>query len=215
MGRNIEGAQLVVKELGQALISDEGKSILRASNAAILNYPEYSEGLRKYGDGIVAKVATAPAPSLKQDDFDIQEASPEDYMSGTVLAASENLFNQNVSQEDQLDKTFVIGGEVGAPTLVQVPKEVVEPNSELRSSLNNLTFDGLNEVAKGTPVEEVKETEEKQEEQITNIEEKAKQLVYKNDKNGRKAAYIDTVILCLIAQLSIFGLLIIVLLIIK
>lgn len=209
LGRNIEGAQLVVEELNQAVNSETGKSLLKASSAAINNYPEYSEGLRNFGSEIVARVATAPAPTLKQDEFDIQEASPEDYMSGTFLASSENLFNQN--QEEQLDKTFVIGGEVGAPTLVQVPKEVVEPNSELRSQLDNLSFEGLNQVSNGAKVEEVQE-QEKEQEQVTKVEEKAKQLVL---KKGDKAAYIDTVILCLIAQLSIFGLLIIVLLIIK
>lgn len=212
MGRNIEGAQLVVRELNQAVNSETGKSLLKASSAAINNYPEYSEGLRKYGDEIVARVATAPAPSLKQDDFDIQEASPEDYTSNTVLAASENLFNQNITQEDQLDKTFVIGGEIGAPTLVQVPKEVVEPNPGLRSQLDNLSLSGLNEVENGASIEDVQKEETKETEQITKVEEKAKQLVL---KKGDKAAYIDTVILCLIAQLSIFGLLIIVLLIIK
>ncbi len=212
LGRDIEGAQLLLSETHGSINSNDGKSILRASNAAILNYPEYSEGLRAFGDQIRAKVATAPAPSLKQDDFDIQEASPEDYTSNTVLTASENLFSQNITQEDQLDKTFVIGGEAGAPTLVQVPKQVVEPTPELRSSLDNLSFAGIDKVANGASIEEAKEEKE---EQITKVEEKAKQLVLTNDKNGRKAAYIDTVILCLIAQLSIFGLLIIVLLIIK
>ena len=206
LGRNIEGAKLVVSELNQAVNSEAGKSLLKASTAAINNYPEYTEGLRRFGNEIEARVATAPAPSLNTeaaDDFDIQDGTEED-MSKTILTSSDNLFNQNT--EDQLDKTFVIGGELGAPTLVEAPRSLLE-----RDQLENLSLSGMDQVSNGTSIEEVKEAE-KEDEQITKVEQKAKQLVL---KKGDKAAYIDTVILCLIAQLSIFGLLIIVLLIIK
>ncbi len=208
LGRNIEGAQLVIKELNQAVNSETGKSLLKASTAAINNYPEYTEGLRRFGDEIKARVATVPSPSLTEaaDDFDIQDGTEED-MSKTILTSSDNLFNQNT--EDQFDKTFIIGSEFGAPTMVEVPKTLVE--TPTRSELENLSLSGMDQVSKGAAIEEVKEIE-KEPEQITKVEEKAKQLVL---KKGDKAAYIDTVILCLIAQLSIFGLLIIVLLIIK
>ncbi len=208
LGRNIEGAQLVIKELNQAVNSETGKSLLKASTAAINNYPEYTEGLRRFGDEIKARVATVPSPSLTKpaDDFDIQDGTEED-MSKTILTSSDNLFNQIT--EDQFDKTFVIGGESGAPTLVEAPRSLVE--TPTRSELENLSLSGMDQVSKGAAIEEVKEIE-KEPEQITKVEEKAKQLVL---KKGDKAAYIDTVILCLIAQLSIFGLLIIVLLIIK
>lgn len=205
--RNIEGAQRLISELDQAVKSDTGRSILKASTAAINNYPEYAAGIRRFGDEIKARVATAPAPSIQAaDDFDIQDGTVDD-MSNTILTSSDNLFNQNT--EDQLDKTFVIGGELGAPTLVEAPKSLVETPD--RSQLENLSVVGMDQVANGTSIEEVKEAE-KEPEQITKVEENVKKLVLKND---RKAAYIDTVILCLIAQLSIFGLLIIVLLIIK
>ena len=207
LGRDMEGAKQVVKELDIDLKTEEGKGILKASNAAILNYPEYTEGLRKFGDKVEARVATAPAPSIQAaNDFDIKEGTADD-MSNTILTSSDNLFNQIT--EDQFDKTFVIGGESGAPTLVEAPRTLVEtPN---RSQLESLSLTGMDQVTNGTPIEEVKEAE-KEPEQITKVEENVKKFVLKND---RKAAYIDTVILCLIAQLSIFGLLIIVLLIIK
>ena len=207
LGRNIEGAMLVVRELDQAVKSDTGRSLLKASTAAINDYPGYTAGLRKFGDEITARVATAPAPSIEAaDDFDIQEGT-EDDMSNTILTSSDNLFNQIT--EDKLDQTFVIGGEAGAHTLVEAPRSLVE--APVQSQIDNLTLSGIDKVANGTPIEETIEAT-KEPEQITKVEENVKKLVF---KKGDKAAYIDTVILCLIAQLSIFGLLIIVLLIIK
>ncbi len=210
LGRDMEGAKQVVKELDIDVKTEEGKGILKASNAAILNYPEYTEGLRKFGDKVEARVATAPAPSIQAaNDFEIKDGTADD-MSNTILTSSDNLFNQ--ISEEKLDQTFVIGGEAGAHTLVEAPRSLVEAPTQ--SQIDNLTLTGIDKVATGAPIEEAIE-ESKEPEQITKVEENVKKLVYKNDKNGRKAAYIDTVILCLIAQLSIFGLLIIVLLIIK
>ena len=102
------------------------------------------------------------------------------------------------TREFELEGSFILPKE-------EFDFKIEKPISELKEEYKDLPMftpdDQLDD--------EIEETKE-----ITKPKTKKKSISFKKKKE-RNAAYVDTVILCLIAQLSIFGLLIIVLLIIK
>lgn len=194
MARDLIGAARVVEALDKSIKTPEGINITRGNSAAINDYDAYTTVIRNFGSKIVDSVRI----EQELDDFEFIDGTEEDY-SKTMITTTETLFTPST---DEFDKSFVIEG-----GLVENSQE------ELKEKLSNLDFSELEKVSEGELVEQIlvqqeKEHEEEKEEVKTN--EKVKTLTKNN-----KAAYVDTVILCLVAQLSIFGLLIIVLLIIK
>jgi hypothetical protein len=139
---------------------------------------------------LIPYLNTIELPKEKEEVIDIQEVS--DMEKGQTLFGMQPINDVEVS--------------------VNSPEEVVDAADQVMSlnyDLENTTMIPdiattpiyANEDESSEALEEVSEIEEKQVEKVKSL--------------GKKAAYVDTVILCLIAQLSIFGLLILVLLIIK
>ena len=136
---------------------------------------------------------------------------------------------QIVTNDDEMDKTMFgmtmikrADEMFAAPQVEEQIEEKVEPIDTVSDNSFIISKDELPTLnpevrpedsftAAITPIEE-DETDEYEGEVVSFETEKTKSKV---KTLGKKAAYVDTVILCLIAQLSIFGLLIIVLLIIK
>lgn len=135
----------------------------------------------------------------------VEEDNLENTMFGrTFLGSADNVFGGNTEQN--LEQSFIINGPF-------VEKQVTEVSQQedIKEQLSNLDMESLEKVSNGASIEEVTNDSLEKEESLE-MEEPAK---VKTLKPNKKAAYVDTVILCLIAQLSIFGLLIIVLLVIK
>lgn len=151
--------------------------------------------------------------------FDIEEVvgdAPTLFQTGLteeVKASADNVLTEEVPITDPIEE------ELGKSILIPA-SEFIAPSEEVRPSkeeLSNLDITQMDEVIEGAKdiaeiKEEIQKNEEiqKEEKEVSLTKPKVKTL-----KKNKKAAYVDTVILCLIAQLSIFGLLIIVLLVIK
>ena len=157
--------------------------------------------------GNTVKETNTPKEPVKEeivDDFEIvsndDELSNTSFFSNTFIASADTVFGEKdevkevepVKEDVVSDNSFIISKDE-FETLNR--REEVRPEDSFTEAITPVVE---NEVAEGEVISF--------EEEKTNA--KVKKL-------GKKAAYVDTVILCLIAQLSIFGLLIIVLLIIK
>ncbi|MBR1377463.1 MAG: hypothetical protein IJ565_06615 [Bacilli bacterium] len=200
-------AQTYINQFNEGMNTKDGEDLLVANPTAINDYAGYTKAINNYGatlrESAIKSLNPAPAPTTQIDDFDIVDGDEEDY-SNTVLTSFDEMFKK----EDPFDQTFIINESLPNPQIDTASSEL-----DMKEQFDNLDLNGLEQVANGALIEDVaKAAEQEIEETNTKTEEKAKQYVL---KQGKKAAYVDTVILCLIAQLSIFGLLIIVLLIIK
>lgn len=202
----------IVKEMGNIITifnngykTDEWKKVVKESVSAVSS----DEAFDNYKNNIInfnKSLYKVEKEETKEDDmFEIldNESELEKTKFGmSFINSAENVFGKS-NIENLLDET---------PT-----------NDNLDSSfiISKEDFDKYKEIDtdEEKEPEEVKEeiTDEndiKEDEVVEEVKKPAKILNFKRGKKN-KAAYVDTVILCLIAQLSIFGLLIIVLLIIK
>ena len=149
------------------------------------------------------------------------------FKAGNVAAASE-VYNTQIN-----DTLIPFLNNIELPKSVEEPIDFVEVSNFEDTKFGMQPISNIDETMYHIPVEEVKESMDNvltPEETFTNdtehttiidfgVEEKEEEVEEieqpKVLKKHKKAGYIDTVILCLVAQLGIFGLLIIVLLVIK
>lgn len=182
------------------------KSVNAVSSSAA--YEEYKENevipfnALKYAEA--KKTITLSEPM----DF-VEESNLEDTMFGkTFLGSADNVFTNNTMQNniENFDQSVIISRDALFNAQPEIAKEKV------KEELSNLDMESLDKLSKGETIEEVEDVNKEITSEEMSLEEPAK---VKTLKPNKKAAYVDTVILCLIAQLSIFGILIIVLLVIK
>ena len=182
------------------------KSVNAVSSSAA--YEEYKENevipfnALKYAEA--KKTITLSEPM----DF-VEESNLEDTMFGkTFLGSADNVFTNNTMQNniENFDQSVIISRDALFNAQPEIAKE------EVKEELSNLDMESLDKLSKGETIEEVEDVNKEITSEEMSLEEPAK---VKTLKPNKKAAYVDTVILCLIAQLSIFGILIIVLLVIK
>ena len=200
--RNLEQVKSIISAFDAAYKTSEWKDVVKASTGYVGSdeaFDTYKGSIKKFNDGVYSSV------KVRDDDFDIEEiddlgttkfgmtfVNPADVVapSQEVKPEVDNLESSFIISKDDFD---ALNEKVEMPTAV-IPSEKVEQVASVEEPVSETFTSAI------TPV--IEEVEE--------IEETPKVLT-----KSKKAAYVDTVILCLIAQLSIFGLLIIVLLIIK
>ena len=130
--------------------------------------------------------------------IDIIDESISDSIENTLFMKpiEENDFDNEQNKEAELEKSFV---------LPKIDFDVFEKSTEKVEPEAALIAD----------VKEKEEVAEAENEVFEEKPSKQKKLSIFKSKKSNKAAYVDTVILCLVAQLTIFGILILVLLMIK
>lgn len=200
----IASTNLLAKRAEEFGTSLDGKVLLRGNiNDEINDFMSYYNRVVGSANKIIE---TTIAETTKEDaveEFEIvdneDELSNTSFFSNTFLASADTVFGaeetkevEPVKEDTVSDNSFIISKDE-FETLNR--REEVRPEDSFTEAITPVVE---NEVAEGEVISF--------EEEKTNAKVK---------KIGKRAAYVDTVILCLIAQLSIFGLLIIVLLIIK
>ena len=199
MGLTLEGAAARSNHFADTANNNirEGKVIIKTNmNDEVNNFNKYAEGFVRSASEtfkLSEDTYTEPVAIEVVDNNTEDEVEKTGFYSATFLTSADNMF-ATPAQE----------------TVVE-PVDNVSDNTSVIPTLNQEVRPEDSFTAAMAPIEEPN-TEEYEGEVVSFEEEKAKTKV---KTIGKRAAYVDTVILCLIAQLSIFGLLIIVLLIIK
>ena len=229
----IEQMGVILKAFGDAYKTQDWKNTVKESTNYVSSdeaFDAYKPRIYKFND-LVYSNAKSMLPKTEVDDFEIVDNDDEmgKTMFGmTMLNRADNIFGaeapvQKVEKpviDNVSDNSFIISMD----ELSNLPKQEVRPMDSFTEALTpivdspSLVNEPVAPVIESVPapvvetpvIESVPAIEEN--EVISFDEEKAKVKTFGKLK---KAGYIDTVILCLIAQLSIYGILIIVLLIIK
>ncbi len=200
----IAGTNLLAKKAEEFGTSLDGKVLLRGNiNDEINDFMSYYNRVVGSANKIVENAVKETIKEDAVEEFEIvdneDELSNTSFFSNTFLASADTVFGaeetkevEPIKEDSVSDNSFIISKDE-FETLNR--REEVRPEDSFTEALTPVVE---NEVAEGEVISF--------EEEKTNAKVK---------KIGKRAAYVDTVILCLIAQLSIFGLLIIVLLIIK
>lgn len=231
----IEQMGMVLKAFSDAYKTQDWKNTVKESTNYVSSdeaFDAYKPRIYSFND-IVYSNAKSNLPKV-EDEFEIVDNDDEmgKTMFGmTMLNRADNMFGVQTPVEkvetphvdNVSDNSFIISMD----ELANLPKQEVRPMDSFTEALTPIVEEVKTPVIDtptiertpiienvSTPVAPVQTSapEQVENEVVSFEEEKAK---VKTLGKLKKAGYIDTVILCLIAQLSIFGLLIIVLLIIK
>ena len=208
MELTLEGAVARANHLADTAAANirDGKVVLKTNmEDEVNNYLRYRQSFINSAETTLNEATQSFVDANALDDFEIVDN--DDEMGKTMFGMT------MIKRADEMFAT---------PEVEEKVEEKVEPIDTVSDNSFIISKDELHTLnpevrpedsftAAITPIEE-DETDEYEGEVVSFEEEKSKSKV---KTLGKKAAYVDTVILCLIAQLSIFGLLIIVLLIIK
>lgn len=211
MGLTLEGAAARSNHLADTATANikDGKVVLKTNMETmedeVNNYSRYRQAFMNSAETTLNEATQSFVDANALDDFEIVDNDDEmgKTMFGmTMIKRADEMFATPQVEEPLEEKVEPIDT-VSDNSFIISKDELPTLNPEVRPE-DSFT-------AAITPIEE-DETDEYEGEVVSFEEAKTKSKV---KTLGKKAAYVDTVILCLIAQLSIFGLLIIVLLIIK
>ena len=208
MGLTLEGAVARSNHLADTANANikDGKVVLKTNmEDEVSNYLRYRQAFMNSAETALNEATqTFVDTNAPMDEFEIvdnEEEMGKTMFGMTMIGRADDIFTPEPTQKVE---------EVEAPVDNVSDNSFIISRDEL-STLNQKVRPEDNFASAITPIEEP-ETEEYEGEVVSFEEEQTKSKV---KTLGKRAAYVDTVILCLIAQLSIFGLLIIVLLIIK
>ena len=208
MGLTLEGAAARSNHLADTATANikDGKVVVKTNmEDEVSNYLRYRQAFMNSAETTLNEATQTFVDTNALDDFEIVDNDDEmdKTMFGmTMIKRADEMF-ATPQAEKQIEEKVEPIDTVSDNSFIISKDELHTLNPEVRPE-DSFT-------AAITPIEE-DETDEYEGEVVSFEEEKSKSKV---KTLGKKAAYVDTVILCLIAQLSIFGLLIIVLLIIK
>ncbi len=207
MELTLEGAVARANHLADTAAANirDGKVVLKTNmEDEVNNYLRYRQSFMNSAETTLNEATQTFVDTNALDDFEIVDNDDEmgKTMFGmTMIKRADEMFATPEVEEKVEEKVETVDN-VSDNSFIISKDELSTLNPEVRPEEN---------LSLVTPIEE-DETDEYEGEVVSFEEERTKSKV---KTLGKRAAYVDTVILCLIAQLSIFGLLIIVLLIIK
>lgn len=213
MKRNfIDGVEQIQNFLMGAEFAELNNGSKKAVSAALQTGGNVVVAFSEYKDKLVNATKKSFTPAIN---IDIEEPATYEskFVAPEVVKPMDALFDKPI---EDLSQTMVIPSEqvntaltFGLPKTDIVPEQTFEQPEAFVAPVEKLETleapETLSAIVNDTDDNVLDFNEEVKEEKG-----KVKLL-----KRGKSAAYVDTVILCLIAQLGIFGLLIVVLLIIK
>ena len=212
MGLTLEGAAARSNHLADTATANikDGKVVLKTNmEDEVSNYLRYRQAFMNSAETTLNEATqTFVDTNAPMDEFEIvdnEEEMGKTMFGMTMIKRADEMFaTPEVKEqvEEKVEEKVETVDNVSDNSFIISRDELSTLNQEVRPEEN---------LSLVTPIEE-DETDEYEGEVVSFEEERTKSKV---KTLGKRAAYIDTVILCLIAQLSIFGLLIIVLLIIK
>nr|MBP3259425.1 hypothetical protein [Bacilli bacterium] len=207
MELTLEGAVARANHLADTAAANirDGKVVLKTNmEDEVNNYLRYRQSFMNSAETTLNEATQTFVDANALDDFEIVDNDDEmgKTMFGmTMIKRADEMFTTPKVEEKVEEKVETVDN-VSDNSFIISKDELPTLNPEVRPEEN---------LSLVTPTLEP-EVEEYEGEVVSFEEERTKSKV---KTLGKRAAYVDTVILCLIAQLSIFGLLIIVLLIIK
>ena len=201
----------IVLAFNDALKTPEWKSTVKESTNYVGSdeaYDAYKPRIYSFNDEVIKRAKkNLPEVPVEIDFIDNAQDMEQTKFGMTMIQKADNIFGGPVEQAtvEQAPVEEEINDNVTDNTVKIEPITSYVPETPEYRPVDSFT-EAITPVVEETQDEEM-------EGEVVSFE--AEQEKGKVKTLGKRAAYVDTVILCLIAQLSIFGLLIIVLLIIK